>query len=650
MSAPQIHVPPKIIYTREDGTREVFISQEKLGHGGFAVVNRVIHQNTNKSYAMKVISKDRYSSSKSKASLEKLKNEMQIQKSLNHPNVVQSKISFSDEFNHYIILEYCPGKSVREYLRKSEKGYLSEPEVRKILSDVIQGLVYLHNHRIIHHDIKLENFLIGSDGKVKIADFGISSVLKDENEKKYTFCGTSSYLSPEIIQKENKGHSFEVDIWALGVSAFIMLTGQQPFDGRDKEIIYEKIKNCEYHFPITINLSNEAKDFIKSILRLDPHKRPTASDLVTHPFMTKLDKDRVQLFRPPQIPQKVTPFIPISYQKVQSLTPTNSFQKDPCFPSNQPSQNVQTFQKAQAPSINAKVPPPPPPPPANNVHDIRNIPVLLRPLTSVNVSGLRTASIGIPRAPSQNSDEYEGPLKKLGINNNNVNSEICNNSLPCFYENNQSNSNLNSGVKKTFSIPNTFVTKYCFHHDDLGYLLGDGTVGICFKDGSRIIFDPHEEFLQFYKNAFSSVEIIDLDDYTTIENSSESSSDRIQKKILLVRKMAKSFKKMKNLYDMPVHQYDSSVQLHHVKHFLKRDDSILFKLNDKNVQVNFNDHKKLIIFWKINKMCIVRVLKEKCCLLDLSDVIGMNSNCDEFKKYKNAREMLAYLSKKSQNS
>ena len=132
---------------------------------------------------------------------EKLKNEMRIQKMINHQNVVRSKNSFSDEFNYYIILDYCPGKSIRDYLRKSDHGRLNESEARRILKDVIHGVIYLHNRRIIHHDLKLENFIIGSDGRVKIADFGLATFCDDQPSQ---ICGTPNYMSPEIILKNKK--------------------------------------------------------------------------------------------------------------------------------------------------------------------------------------------------------------------------------------------------------------------------------------------------------------------------------------------------------------------------------------------------------------------------------------------------------------
>lgn len=303
MTQTQTTIPETIVYTHENGLKEVYIRHEELGRGKFATVYRVTVQGSSKVYAMKIISK-KFASSQGKLFLKDLKNEFIIQKKLNHPNIVRLKEYFSDEINYYVVLEYCPGKSIREYLKRSEKGYLSEPETRKILRDVIRGLVFLHSSNVIHHDLKIENFVIGLKGRVKIADFGLARILENEDDKQFLVAGTTYYLAPEIIQKEP--HSYEVDIWAMGVAAFIMLTGKPPFDGIKKENVYEKILDCDFHFPSNINISEEAKNFVTSILKIDPSKRPTAFDLFDHPFLTKIDHEKVELYNPyKMIQQKI---------------------------------------------------------------------------------------------------------------------------------------------------------------------------------------------------------------------------------------------------------------------------------------------------------------------------------------------------------
>lgn len=324
MSLTLFPVPQEIVYMHKNGTTDVFIRHEELGHGGFAYVYRATLKYTNKTYAIKVISKE-FADIKGKLTLKNLKNEMKLQKHLYHPNIVGSKMSFSDELNYYIVLEYCPGRSVREYLKKSDNGYLTEPETRKILKDVLLGLIFLHNNNIVHHDLKLENFVIGKNGKVKITDFGLSALLKNEDQKQHLLGGTKNYMSPEIIK--NEAHSFGVDIWAIGVATFMMLTGKPPFESCTKELTFEKIKNCDYHFPSNTNISNEAKNFIKSILKIDPEKRPTAFELYNHPFLTKIDEESVQLYNPLQSIQKVQLTSFPRSQKVMYSNPINSDQK-----------------------------------------------------------------------------------------------------------------------------------------------------------------------------------------------------------------------------------------------------------------------------------------------------------------------------------
>ncbi|KAK8847184.1 hypothetical protein M9Y10_019767 [Tritrichomonas musculus] len=766
MSQTQIHVPPKIVYNREDGSRDVFVCQEKLGHGGFAVVYRVIHQNTSKTYAMKVISKDGSSSSKGKIFLEKLKNEIQIQKTLDHPNIVRSRLSFSDDINYYIILEYCPGKSIREYLRKCEQRHIPEPEAKKILSDVIQGVVYLHNHQIIHHDLKLENFLIGSDGRVKIADFGISSVLKNDGEKNFSISGTVNYMSPELLQKENKGHGYEVDIWAIGVAAFIMLTGRPPFDGIDKEVVYEKIRSGDFRFPTQFSLSYEAKDFIKSTLRIDPRKRPSAIDLLTHPFLIRIDKEQVQLYKsPPKLPlnsfnlnlsSNVTPqmnppdrrgsFSARSYKdKLGNFSsqiseePLNSIKKSnrnsiptvstptraPSIGGNSSSRSYkdkisnvssqisdESFNSIKKLNLNANIPVRSA---AGNMN--LDLDLNLRGVASPPRRG-RSGSLSArslketnKKFSSQISDESFNSIKNLNLNANipvsspssnlNLNlrsisptvKQTANDGRGSFSARSYKESNDSSfkprnvsppirsqrppagprsigdrgsimpsysnyemvaatpppkNSQNYFTLPSYFVAKYCFHKQDLGYLLGNGTVGICFEDRSRIIIDAKETFIQYYKGYNSLPELIELDtSVDLVDEDTENLKDRIHKKFTLVQKFAKSLKKYQTLFEVPLNDPDPSVPLYHVKHFLKKDDSILFRLNDKNIQVNFSDHQKLIIFYNTKKMCLVRSLKEKCALLDLKNVITMNPNSEELKKYKTAKELISTLSQKA---
>lgn len=571
---PQFRTPMTIVHTHKNGTKDTYLRQEELGHGGFAIVYRVIDQRTNQEYALKVISKERYEGPKGKKSLEKLNNEISIQRMVNHPNIVKSYGSFSDEFNYYILLEYCPGKTVYDILLSSENGHLDEAETRKILQDVIRAVIYLHRKHIIHRDLKLENYMIGVDGSVKIADFGISVVLKHDDEKRFSLVGTPNYLSPEVLQKVNKGYGYEVDIWSIGVCAFMMLTGHPPFEGYVKRITFEHIKNCDYHFPPNIQISESAKDFVRTILKIDPNRRPTVIDLANHPFMTTFSTEIVHLYKPSSSSNS---FFDNSFN--QFGTKTNNISK---------------------PRI------PLPPTSTKRTNFISNVP------TSVK-----------PRFPYQST----------------TTTTTTSNYITSKFTDDTKDNKFNESIK-SFTIPNCFVSRLTFHDRQLGYLLENGIVGVCMNDHSRIVMDPNEKFVQYYRNYSSFPEVINLEKE---EESIDSVNEDLHKKISLVQRISRILKTNKQYYQIDAGYVDSFLPLKNVKYFLNKNNTILFKFDDKNVQVNFNDHSKLVIFHDTQKMCIVKSMKDKCRLMNVNNVLLQSPSSYEFQKYMKAKELLSDL-------
>ena len=119
---------------------------------------------------------------------------------------------------------------------------------------------------------------------VKIADFGLSAKLEDEDDKRMTICGTPSYLSPEVLD-HHEGQTYLVDVWALGVCTFLMLTGKQPFQSKDKHSTYKRIQHVDYKWPSEPKLSAAAMEFVDLALKRDPAERPSAAKLLEHPFI-----------------------------------------------------------------------------------------------------------------------------------------------------------------------------------------------------------------------------------------------------------------------------------------------------------------------------------------------------------------------------
>lgn len=149
---------------------------------------------------------------------------------------------------------------------------------------IVSGLKYLHSHRVIHRDLKLGNLFLTDKMEEKIGDFGLATKLEFEGDRKRTICGTPNYIAPEIIDGK-QGHSYEVDIWSLGVILYTLIIGKPPFETSEVKTTYKRIKTNSYSFPDHISISPQAKDLITKILNLDPSKRPTLDEILAHPFL-----------------------------------------------------------------------------------------------------------------------------------------------------------------------------------------------------------------------------------------------------------------------------------------------------------------------------------------------------------------------------
>jgi serine/threonine protein kinase len=183
---------------------------------------------------------------KSQKSKQKLFAEIKIHQHLRHPNIVRFNHVFEDSDNVYMILELCENKTFVELLKKKKR--LTEAEARYYLLQIIDSLRYMHQKRVIHRDLKLGNLFLTSQMDLKIGDFGLATVIKQDGERKRTICGTPNYIAPEILFDREHGHSFEVDIWSLGVIMYTLLIGRPPFQTKDVKAIYK------YDFCKTANI------------------------------------------------------------------------------------------------------------------------------------------------------------------------------------------------------------------------------------------------------------------------------------------------------------------------------------------------------------------------------------------------------------
>ncbi|GAA5904293.1 CDC5/polo family serine/threonine-protein kinase [Sporobolomyces salmoneus] len=251
-----------------------------LGEGGFARVYLCTEPDGVTTKALKVIDKQQLKSTKTKA---KLFAEIKIHQSMDHPNIIAFEHCFEDEGNVYMQLELCGQGSLLDLLRRRRR--YSEPEARYYLTQLVGACDYMHGNSVIHRDLKLGNLMLDDRMDLRVGDFGLAALVKFPGERKKTICGTPNYIAPEILFDTKGGHSFEVDIWSIGVILYTLLIGKPPFQTKDVKNIYRKIRDNVYEFPKEIPLSPEAEDLITWILRPIPSERPTLSEILAHPFL-----------------------------------------------------------------------------------------------------------------------------------------------------------------------------------------------------------------------------------------------------------------------------------------------------------------------------------------------------------------------------
>lgn len=142
----------------------------------------------------------------------------------------------------------------------------------------------MHSLGVVHRDLKLANIFLDSGMNIKVGDFGLAALILSESDRKKSVCGTPNYIAPEILLESDQGHSYEVDIWSIGIIMYIMLIGRPPFQSKTIEITYQRITKSDYKIPLKADISREAQHLIKVLLTPDPNARPSVSNILKHPF------------------------------------------------------------------------------------------------------------------------------------------------------------------------------------------------------------------------------------------------------------------------------------------------------------------------------------------------------------------------------
>lgn len=252
--------------------------QEEVGKGSYAVVKKAIRKADGKIVAVKIYDKLKLLDPHRKKVVNR---EIQILKKLSHPNVVKLYDVIDSIKELYLVMEYIQGQTLFSYLKDKADKKLSEAEIKFLFRQILQGLEYCHRSNVAHRDIKLENILVTADRVVKIIDFGFSTCSSPASKSR-VFCGTPSYMAPEIVARTHYCGP-PADMWALGVLLYIVAMGRYPFKGTNTGELYQRIGRGV--FSLSSQVTINCRLLIRRLLQVDPEKRPTCEEVLKDPLL-----------------------------------------------------------------------------------------------------------------------------------------------------------------------------------------------------------------------------------------------------------------------------------------------------------------------------------------------------------------------------
>ncbi|XP_048375014.1 calcium/calmodulin-dependent protein kinase kinase 1 [Sphaerodactylus townsendi] len=327
-TGPSTHISPRIVRRPTIESHRVSISdaadcvqlnqyklKSEIGKGSYGVVKLAYNESDDQYYAMKVLSKKKLlkqygfprrppprgskpaagGKAKPMAPLDRIYQEIAILKKLDHINVVKLIEVLDDpaEDNLYMVFDLLRKGPVMEVPCDSP---FTEEQARLYFRDIVLGIEYLHYQKIIHRDIKPSNLLLGDDGHVKIADFGVSNQFEGSDAQLSSTAGTPAFMAPETLSDTGKSFSGKaLDVWAMGITLYCFVYGKCPFIDEFILALHNKIKNKPVEYPEQPQVSEELKDLILKMLDKNPETRITIPEIKLHTWVTKFGEDSLPL-------------------------------------------------------------------------------------------------------------------------------------------------------------------------------------------------------------------------------------------------------------------------------------------------------------------------------------------------------------------
>ncbi|XP_044126746.1 maternal embryonic leucine zipper kinase-like [Bufo gargarizans] len=249
---------------------------ETIGTGGFAKVKLGTHLLTGEKVAIKIMDKESL-----RDDLPRVKTEIEAMKNLSHQHVCRLYHVIETSKKIFMILEYCPGGELFDYIIAKDR--LTEDEARVFFRQIVSAVAYIHSQGYAHRDLKPENLLIDEDQNLKLIDFGLCAKPKGGMDYHLmTCCGSPAYAAPELIQGKAYIGS-EADIWSMGVLMYALMCGYLPFDDDNVMALYKKIMRGKYEIPKW--LSPGSVLLLSQMLQVDPKKRISVKHLLRHPWL-----------------------------------------------------------------------------------------------------------------------------------------------------------------------------------------------------------------------------------------------------------------------------------------------------------------------------------------------------------------------------